>query len=114
MSFFDTSTGENDIVGTFGWVLITGAFLILIMVANNSWPWVWAKIQQGIPQPGQGNTIVPTPPEASAPFTLTPETTPQGPPSGTIVPTPSSTVPQTQVVQTVNGVVQSSAPGNMG
>lgn len=77
-------------MGTFGWVLIAGAFLVLIMVANNSWPWVWAKISAGMPQPGQGNPIVPTPAEGTNPFTLTPDTTQQGPPSGTIVPTPSS------------------------
>jgi hypothetical protein len=77
-------------MGTFGWVLLAGAFLILIMVANNSWPWVWAKISAGLPQPGQGNTIVPNPPEGQTPFTTTPDTTQQGPPSGTIVPTPST------------------------
>ena len=38
-------------MATFGWVLIAGAFLILIMVANNSWSWVWAKIS-GTPAPG--------------------------------------------------------------
>jgi len=31
-------------VGTLGWVFITGAFLILIMIMNNSWPWVWSKV----------------------------------------------------------------------
>jgi hypothetical protein len=104
-------------MGTFGWVLIAGAFLILIMVANNSWPWVWAKISAGIPQPGQGNPIVPTPPEGQQPFTLTPDTTNQGPPSGTIVSTPPSsegfTVPPTLLVPTQNGVIQS-APQNNG
>lgn len=35
------------------------------MIANNSWPWVWAKISQGMPQPGEGNRIVPNPPEGS-------------------------------------------------
>lgn len=34
---------------------------MFIMVANNSWPWVWAKIGAGMPQPGEGNRIVPTP-----------------------------------------------------
>jgi hypothetical protein len=96
-------------MGTFGWVLLSGAFLILIMVANNSWPWVWAKISAGMPQPGQGNPIVPNPPENAAPFTLTPETTPQGPPSGTIVPTPESGGQFT--IPTQNGVVQSILPG---
>jgi hypothetical protein len=96
---------------TFGWVLLAGAFLVLIMVANNSWPWVWAKIQGGIPQPGQGNPIVPTPAEDTQPFTLTPDTTNQGPPPGTIVPTPPQTnnltIPPTLQVPTVNGVIQS-------
>ena len=102
------SIGENKLVGnmsTFGWVLLTGAFLILIMVANNSWPWVWAKISAGMPQPGQGNPIVPTPAEGSQPFTLTPDTTQQGPPSGTPVPTPPNG--GHFIVPTVNGVVQS-------
>lgn len=63
-------------MATFGWVLLAGAFLVLIMVANNSWPWVWAKISAGMPQPGQGNPIVPTPAEGTSPFTLTPDTTP--------------------------------------
>lgn len=89
-------------MGTFGWVLIAGAFLVLIMVANNSWPWVWAKISAGMPKPGEGNPIVPTPQEATNQFVLTPDTTPQGPPSGTIV------TPPTQTVPTVNGVIQSS------
>ena len=97
-------------MATFGWVLLTGAFLILIMVANNSWPWVWAKISAGMPQPGQGNPIVPTPQEATGSFVLTPDTTPSGPPSGTIESTPPSgghfTIP------TVNGVVQSIQQGN--
>jgi hypothetical protein len=48
-------------MGTLGWVLIAVAFLMFIMVANNSWPWVWAKIGSGMPQPGQGNPIVPPP-----------------------------------------------------
>lgn len=82
-------------MGTFGWVLIAGAFLVLIMVANNSWPWVWAKISAGMPQPGQGNPIVPTPPEGQSPFTLTPDTTPSGPTPGTIVPTPPTGTPFT-------------------
>lgn len=77
-------------MGTFGWVLLTGAFLILIMVANNSWPWVWAKIQEGIPQPGEGNTIVPNPSTETNQLTIPPETQQQGPPSGTIVPTPET------------------------
>lgn len=72
-------------MSTFGWVLLAVAFLVLVMVANNSWPWVWARISRGIPQPGQGNTIVPNPPEGQNPF--------QPPPSsgvmpGTIVPNP--------------------------
>lgn len=92
-------------MATFGWVLLAGAFLVLIMVANNSWPWVWAKISAGLPQAGEGNPIVPNPPENQSPFTLTPETTPSGPPSGTIVPTPET--PGTLVVPTVNGVIQS-------
>lgn len=80
-------------MGTFGWILLTGAFLILIMVANNSWPWVWSKIQQGIPQPGEGNTIVPNPSttEQQNPLTIPPEVQQQGPSSGTIVPTPQQT-----------------------
>jgi len=48
-------------VGTLGWVLIAIAFLMFVMIANNSWPWVWAKISAGMPQAGQGNPIVPTP-----------------------------------------------------
>lgn len=105
MWYFGTSTGESDKMATFGWVLIAGAFLILIMVANNSWPWVWAKISAGIPQPGQGNPIVPTPPEASAPFAF-------GSDTGNIPLNSNSngniTTPATQLVPTVNGVVQSS------
>lgn len=72
-------------MGTFGWVLIAGAFLVLIMVANNSWPWVWAKIQRGMPQPGEGNKIVPNPPENPNPtFELPgfPSGTPQEPSQG--------------------------------
>lgn len=38
-------------MATFGWVLLAGAFLILIMVANNSWSVVWSKIS-GSPLPG--------------------------------------------------------------
>lgn len=82
-------------MGTFGWVLITGGFLVLIMVANNSWPWVWAKISRGMPQPGEGNQIVPVPPERpeSERFTIPgfPSGTPEEPSQGnTIVPVPDS------------------------
>lgn len=113
MWYFGTSTGESDKqMATFGWVLLATAFLVLIMVANNSWPWVWSKISGGIPQPGQGNPIVPTPAEGSAPFTIGPDFQQQGPPSGTIVPTPEQpgqlTIPPTLQVPTVNGVIQSS------
>jgi hypothetical protein len=75
-------------MSTFGWVLLVGAFLILIMVANNSWPWVWAKLSAGMPVPGQGNRIVPNPSttEGTNPFTVPPEFQPQGPTPGTIVP----------------------------
>lgn len=79
-------------MGTFGWVLLTGAFLILIMVANNSWPWVWGKISQGIPQPGEGNTIVPNPAQETNQLTIPPEVQQQQP-SGTIVPTPTTPAP---------------------
>lgn len=54
-------------MASFGWILLAGAFLVLVMVANNSWPWVWAKIGRGIPQPGEGNRIVPNPPETDTP-----------------------------------------------
>lgn len=74
-------------MATLGWVFLGVAFLMLVMVANNSWPWVWAKIQSGIPQPGSGNKIVPTPPEGP-PLTIPPEIQPAGPTPGTIVPTP--------------------------
>ena len=98
-------------MATFGWILLVGAFLVLIMIANNSWPWVWAKIQAGIPQPGQGNPIVQTPPESAPPFAY-------GSNTGNIPLNTNNagniTTPPTQVVQTVNGVVQSSSPGQMG
>lgn len=74
-------------MATFGWVLLAGAFLMLVMVANNSWPWVWAKISSGVPQPGQGNPIVPTPSPDVPPTGPLPEPTP-GLPPGSIVPTP--------------------------
>lgn len=72
-------------MATFGWILLAGAFLVLIMVANNSWPWVWAKISRGIPQPGEGNKIVPVPPEGEHPFEPPPSS---GVMPGTIVPVP--------------------------
>lgn len=77
-------------MASFGWILLAGAFLVLIMVANNSWPFVWARLQRGIPQPGEGNTIVPTPP-ADAPSVLppVPGQIPVAPSQGNaIVPTP--------------------------
>jgi hypothetical protein len=79
-------------MASLGWILLAGAFLVLIMVANNSWPFVWAKISRGIPQPGEGNPIVPNPTttEQDNPFTVPPEDQPAGPPPGTIVPTPDS------------------------
>src|SRR5215475_100106 len=55
-------------MAAFGWIVLAASFLILMMVANNSWPWVWAKITGGIPQPGQGNAIVPNPPPGQNPF----------------------------------------------
>jgi len=84
-------------MGTFGWILIVGAFLVLITVANNSWPWVWAKISRGMPQPGEGNTIVPTPSttEQDNPLTIPPDWIPQGPTPGSIVPTPPASEPFT-------------------
>jgi len=98
-------------MGTFGWVLIAGAFLMFVMVANNSWPWVWSKIQQGIPQPGQGNQIVPTPPETEGSFTYGPQT--GDIPLNTSNPSPQGniTTPPNQLVNTVNGIVQSSSGG---
>lgn len=84
-------------MGTFGWILLAGAFLVLIMVANNSWPWVWAKINAGIPKPGEGNTIVPTPPspQEGGPPSLLPQPGDTGVPAeptpgNSIVPTPAS------------------------
>ena len=56
------------------------------MVANNSWPFVWARISRGIPKPGEGNRIVPTP-DAPGELVVPPQ---GGPPSGTIVPTPET------------------------
>lgn len=106
MWYFGTSTGESKTMGTFGWVLMAGAFLILIMVANNSWPWVWAKISAGMPQPGQGNPIVPTPPEGQQPFSLTPAPDIPLTPTNN-VPSGNTTVPPTVTVNTTNGVVQS-------
>jgi hypothetical protein len=77
-------------VASFGWILLAGAFLVLVMVANNSWPWVWAKISRGIPQPGEGNRIVPNPPESDTPgeLIIPPDMIPTGPPPGSIVPVP--------------------------
>lgn len=72
-------------MNTFGWVLLAGAFLLLMMVANNSWPWVWARIQRGIPQPGEGNPIVPTP---TQPGNITGIPPSSGVMPGTIVPNP--------------------------
>lgn len=79
-------------MGTLGWVILAIAFLLFFMVANNSWPFVWNKIQRGIPKEGEGNRIVPNPPESDTPGELIiPPDMFQGPPPGTIVPTPNGT-----------------------
>lgn len=69
-------------MGTFGWVLIAGAVLVLMMVANNSWPWVWQKIS--------GNAPFST---SNVPPALSGETTPGGQPVITgPLPTPDNPV----------------------
>jgi len=43
------------------WLLIGVAFLILVMVANNSWTVIWSRLTGGAIPVGSGNPIVPTP-----------------------------------------------------
>jgi hypothetical protein len=71
--------------------VIALAFLVFIMIANNSWPWVIARLQRGIPKPGEGNPILPVPPPSEIPDHINvPEGTPNttGPTPGTILPVP--------------------------
>lgn len=81
---------------TFGWVLIGIAFLMLIMVANNSWSFVWTKILAGM-----GSTVTPAPPISQQARTGGQDTQ-----SGNIQ------TPPTVQVNTVNGVVQSTSTPN--
>src|SRR5262245_60874941 len=83
-------------MATFGWVLLAIAALVFITVANNAWPWVFARLQRGIALPGEGNPIVPVPPtpEQGGPPSLLPppgapiEPQPEPPQGNPIVPTP--------------------------
>lgn len=79
-------------MAAFAWVLIATAFLVLVMVANNSWPAIWARLTGnpltlgGNPSPpeGSGNAIVPTPdPNVSTPLNPTPGATVESPPATT-------------------------------
>lgn len=84
-------------MGTLGWVLLAAAFLVFMMVANNSWSWVWAKLRLGLsPGPqgpqeptGEGNRILPVPPPSAVPDHIEAPPGSVGPPPGSIVPVPS-------------------------
>jgi hypothetical protein len=89
-------------MGTLGWVILVGAFLILMMVANNSWSAVWQKISgvtttSGNPPALSGETTASGQPVVTGPvpsgndpasFPPTPEVTPQNP-GRILVPNPS-------------------------
>lgn len=82
-------------MATFGWVILAVAFLVLMMVANNSWSAVWEKISGSLPNAqasgppattgettasGQPVVTGPTPtPDNPTSFPPTPEVTPQNP-----------------------------------
>lgn len=61
-------------MSTFGWVLMAGAFLLLIMVANNSWPWVWSSITGG---PAPGASSAPSSSSVPPPSVFPPQLSPQ-------------------------------------
>ena len=79
-------------MATLGWVFLAVAFLMLIMVANNSAKAVWQRITGGIAQ-GEGNRILPVPPESGdSMIPPTPGSEP-GPTPGTIMPVEDSQNP---------------------
>ena len=89
-------------MASFGWILLAIAFLVLMMVANNSWTTVWQKISGIVPQaaasPAQsgettasGQPVVTGPnptPDNPASFPPTPEVQPQNP-GRILVPNPN-------------------------
>lgn len=92
-------------MASLGWIVLAVAFLVLIMVANNSWSSVWQKItgttpfQTGSGNPpalsgettGSGQPVITGPiPElgSGASFPPTPEVTPQNP-GRILVPNPN-------------------------
>jgi len=107
-------------MGTLGWVLLAAAFLVFMMVANNSWSWVWAKLRLGLqPGPqgaytGEGNLIVPVPPPSATPDHINvPPGTPNitGPTPGTIVPVPPESSTPFQITPDTLTTPASGIPG---
>jgi len=106
-------------LGTLGWVLLAAAFLVFMMVANNSWSWVWAKIRTGLvpgtkEATGEGNLIVPVPPPSEHPDHINvPEGTPNitGPAPGTIVPVPPESSTPFQITPDILATPASGIPG---